>query len=96
MRIAKKYSHLNGEEWLLVHENDTYKEILEVISAIDAEDCRTKVSKEKRKKGETLYSPVALNKEFDARLSALGWEVLLSVLAGRRKGVTPPWQRCRK
>jgi hypothetical protein len=74
MRIAKKHSHLNGEEWLLVHEKDTYQEILDVIEAIDAEECRTKISKEKGRRGKTLYSPVDLNAEFDRRFSSLGWE----------------------
>lgn len=74
MRIAKKYSHLNGEEWLLVHERDTYQEILDVIEAIDAERCRTKISKERGRKGEALYSPVAINAEFGRRFSSLGWE----------------------
>ena len=74
MRIAKKHSHLNGEEWLLVHEKDTYRELLDVIKAIDAEKCRTKVSKEKRMKGRLLFSPKDLNAEFDSRLSSLGWE----------------------
>jgi hypothetical protein len=27
MKIAQKYSHLNGEEYLIVHHNDLYKEI---------------------------------------------------------------------
>ena len=74
MRIAKRYSHLNGEEWLLVHEKDTYQEILDVIKAIDAEKCRTKISKEKGRRGEALYSPVDLNAEFDRRFSGLGWK----------------------
>ncbi len=74
MRIAKKHSHLNGEEWLLVHEKDTYQELLDVIKAIDAEKCRTKVSKEKQMKGRLLFSPKDLNAEFDSRLSSLGWE----------------------
>lgn len=74
MRIAKKHSHLNGEEWLLVHEKDTYRELLDVIKAIDAEKCRTKVSKEKQMKGRLLFSPKDLNAEFDSRLSSLGWE----------------------
>ncbi|MFQ5906445.1 MAG: hypothetical protein ACE5JA_07720 [bacterium] len=72
MRIAKKHSHLNGEEWLLVHEKDTYQELLDVIKAIDAEKCRTKVSKEKQMKGRLLFSPKDLNTEFDSRLSSLG------------------------
>ena len=74
MRIAKKYSHLNGEEWLLVHEKHTYQEMLDVIEAIDAEACRTKISKERGRRGDALYSPVDLNAEFDRRLSSLGWE----------------------
>jgi hypothetical protein len=74
VKVAKKYSHLNGEEWLLVHERDTYDEVLGVIEGIDAERCRTKVSKEKRKRGQTLYSPVDINAEFSKRFSALGWE----------------------
>ena len=74
MKVAKKYSHLNGEEWLLVHEKETYQEILDVIGAIDAEYCRTKISKEKGRKGEALYSPTAINAEFDKRFSSFGWK----------------------
>lgn len=40
MRIARKYSHLNGEEWLLAHTPREYQEILDVIESIDAEECR--------------------------------------------------------
>lgn len=76
MRAAKKYSHLNGEEWLLVHEKDAYQEILNVIQAIDAEKCRTKISEEKTKTGRTLYSPTDLNTEFDGYFSRLGWKAV--------------------
>lgn len=74
MRIAKKHSHLNGEEWLLVHENKAYQEVLRCIRDIDAEECRSKVSKEKGQQGKLLFSPVALNKAFDENLSSLGWK----------------------
>jgi len=74
MRIAKKHSHLNGEEWLLVHEKAAYQEILDVIKLVDAEKCRTKSSNEKGRKGEALYSPVALNAEFSKRFASRGWE----------------------
>jgi hypothetical protein len=74
MKIAKRHSHLNGEEWLLVHEKKVYQEIMGVIADIDAEVCRTKISKEKERKGERLLSPVTLNSEFDQRFSSLGWE----------------------
>jgi hypothetical protein len=60
MKIAKKHSHLNGEEWLLVHEREAYQEVIDVIKAIDAEKCRTKISKEKTKKGKALYSNVGI------------------------------------
>jgi hypothetical protein len=73
MRIEKSYSHLNGEEWLLVHRRAIWNEIKGVISLIDAEKCRTKHSKEKRKQGSILYSPIALNKQFSRYLNAEGW-----------------------
>jgi hypothetical protein len=74
MKVGKKHSHLNGEEWLLVHEKDTYQEILDVIQDIDVEKCRTKISKERGRKGKVLYSPVDINAEFDKRFSGFGWE----------------------
>tara|TARA_B100000378_G_scaffold278352_1_gene281236 strand:+ start:5419 stop:6033 length:615 start_codon:yes stop_codon:yes gene_type:complete len=73
MKIAQKYSHLNGEEYLIVHHNELYKEIKKVIASINADDFKTKVSKEKTKKGNKLYSPVDLNKEFDKEFQKLGW-----------------------
>jgi hypothetical protein len=69
MKIAQKYSHLNGEEYLIVHHNDLYKEIKDVIASIDADDFRTKISKETRKKGNALLSPIDLNKAFNAEFN---------------------------
>lgn len=65
MKIAQKYSHLNGEEYLIVHHNNLYNEIKKVITSIDAETLRTKISKEKRKIGNPLLSPIDLNKAFN-------------------------------
>ena len=31
MKIVEKYSHLNGEEYLIVHHGDIYKEIIDII-----------------------------------------------------------------
>lgn len=73
MKIAQKYSHLNGEEYLIVHYNELYKEIIKVIESINADDFKTKISKEKTKKGNQLYSPVDLNKEFEKEFDKLGW-----------------------
>jgi hypothetical protein len=75
MRIAQQYSHLNGLESLLVHKPRLWKEILKVIRDVDAEDCRTKVSKEKRMVGKLLYSPIAMNTAMSEGFAAArGWE----------------------
>ena len=61
MKVVETYSHLNGLEYLLVHKPNLWKEIQNVIISIDAEKCRTKVSKEKTMKGKLLYSPIEMN-----------------------------------
>lgn len=73
MRIVETYSHLNGLEYLIVHRKKLWEEILKVIESIDAEKCKTKVSKEKTMKGELLYSPKDMNQAFKDRLTTLGW-----------------------
>jgi hypothetical protein len=74
MKIAETYSHLNGLEFLLVHKPFLWKEIQDVISAIDAEKCRTKISKEKTMKGEILFSPIDMNNAFKKLLRLNAWE----------------------
>ncbi len=74
MKIVEHYSHLNGLEFLLVHKPKLWEEIVDVVNSIDAEKCKTKVSKEKTKKGQLLYSPVDMNSMFKSELSALEWE----------------------
>jgi hypothetical protein len=73
MKIAQRYSHLNGYEWLLVHHKEIWKEIEDIIGPIDASQYRTKVSKEKTMKGKMLYSPKALNERFAEEFSKAGW-----------------------
>ena len=60
MKIAQKYSHLNGEEYLIVHHKKLYKEITETVESIDAGKLLTKESNEKTMSGKMLYSPVML------------------------------------
>src|SRR3989304_2201958 len=74
MKISETYSHLNGLEFLLVHQSKLWKEIQDVVVKVDAEACKTKVSKEKTMKGELLYSPVAMNSTFSKLLRARSWE----------------------
>jgi hypothetical protein len=74
MKIEETYSHLNGLEYLLVHKPSLWEDIQTVIHDLDAEKCRTKVTKEVSKKNKTLYSPIDMNKEFSRLLKARGWE----------------------
>jgi hypothetical protein len=73
MRIAEVYSHLNGREFLMVHQPDLWSEVQAVIGAVDARACRTKVSQEKRTNGKVLFSPVEMNAAFKVLLKASGW-----------------------
>lgn len=73
MKIAETYSHLNGLEFLLVHHPALWDEIGSVVRGIDAEECKNKVSKEKRTAGKMLYSPKDINECFKSELAARGW-----------------------
>lgn len=73
MRIDKFYSHLNGLEHILVHKKGLWKEIERTIANINAEEHRTKVSKEKTMVGKALYSPIHLNQTFSTELKSNGW-----------------------
>ena len=74
MQIGAKYSHLNGEEYLIVHKPALWREVQDVIASVDALACKTKVSKEKTMPGRMLYSPPDMNVAFKAGLEGLGWE----------------------
>ena len=73
MRIAAQYSHLNGLEYMLVHHKNLWDEIQAVIVRVDAEACKTKVSKEKTMRGRLLYSPVDMNDAFTESFRNKGW-----------------------
>jgi len=73
MKIIETYSHLNGLEYLLVHKPGLWVEIQNVIATVNAEACKTKVSKEKGMLGKLLYSPIDMNMSFKNLLSAAGW-----------------------
>ncbi len=73
MQIAAQYSHLNGLEYLLVHHANLWDEVQSVIASVDAEACKTKVSREKTMAGRLLYSPRDLNRAFADNFAKLGW-----------------------
>lgn len=74
MKMAQFYSHLNGYEHIKVHKPRIWKEIKEVVAAVDGSACRTKLSKEKRMVGKALYSPIDMNVRFAAELIRRGWK----------------------
>lgn len=74
MRIVERYSHLNGEEYLLVHRPQLWREVLDVIESVDAEACRNKISHEKSRRGQKLYSPTSMNKVIKESFAARGWQ----------------------
>ena len=73
MRIVEIYSHLNGVEYLIVHKPELWAEVKRVIESVDAETCKTKVSKERNRAGEMLYSPEDMNKAFVKGFNEIGW-----------------------
>ncbi len=73
MKIIETYSHLNGLEFLLVHQPNLWEELIKVVALVDAEACKTKVSKEKRTLDKVFYSPIAMNECFKNLLTAAGW-----------------------
>ncbi len=73
MRLVEHYSHLNGLEYLKVHQPNLWREVREVIARIDAAACRTKRSKEKRNLDRMLYSPIDMNSSFREQFNSRGW-----------------------
>lgn len=73
MKIGGTYSHLNGLEFLEARKPKLWDEIKMVISRVNANNLRTKVSKEKRMQGKLLFGPASLNQAFKKQFSALNW-----------------------
>lgn len=73
MKIVETYSHLNGLEFLLVHKPDLWLEVQAVITAVDGQACKNKVSKEKRTEGKVFFSPVEMNRAFKSLLGEKRW-----------------------
>jgi hypothetical protein len=73
LRIEKIYSHLNGHEWLIVHQPKIWNEIEETIGKVDANKYKTKISKEKGMRGRHLFAPIELNKRFAIEFEKAHW-----------------------
>jgi len=74
VNLVQYYSHLNGYEHIIVHQPGLWTEIKDVIAAVDAIACKTKVCKEKGPQfGNLLYDPGLMNAKFKSELVARGW-----------------------
>lgn len=73
MKIGAMHSHLNGFEWIQHHQSTMWLEIEQILKDIEAEDYRTKISKEKTMIGKKLFSPKDLNKRMKTEFEKLGW-----------------------
>ncbi len=73
MKIAGVYSFNRGKEEITYRYPALLTEVEEAIRNVNAEDHRTKVSKEKTMPGRMLFSPPSLNKAFKSEFGKRGW-----------------------
>jgi hypothetical protein len=71
MRVVYEYSHLGGSEILAVRYPGREREIYDAIAGVQAR--RTKVSRERTKRGKLLYSPKDMNAQFKAAFRERGY-----------------------
>ncbi len=74
MKIVYEYSHLGGSEILQVRYPEINQEIYEVIASVTA--VRTKISRERTRKGKLLYAPTDMNQQFKRAFRARGFREL--------------------
>jgi hypothetical protein len=74
MIIAGEYSFNNGKEFISKKYARLLNEIKEIITVVDADQYKTKKSREKTMPGRKLYSPISLNKAFKAEYFKRGWD----------------------
>ena len=73
MISAAEYSFNNGREIISNDFPSHLYEIENVISRVDATNCKKKKSEEKTMTNQILYSPIELNKEFKKFFFPKGW-----------------------
>lgn len=75
MVIAGEYSFNNGLEQIRNKYPFLLDEIYEIIQAVDAQQHKTKKSKEKTMLGKMLFSPPSLNKNIKREFVSRSWKV---------------------
>lgn len=76
MIIAGEYSFNNGREFIHKKCKRLLDEIIEIVSLVDADQHKTKSSKEKTMPGRMLFSPQSLNKAFKREFVARNWRTV--------------------
>jgi len=76
MRIIGIYSFNNGKKIIEKEKPELLKEIKEIIENVNANKYKNKKSKEKTMRGEMLFNPKRLNKEFKAEFKKQGWKTV--------------------
>lgn len=73
MRTVGVYSFKGGKEAVAERYPHLLTEVNAVIASVNANEHKTKQSKEKTMPGRTLYSPSSLNKAIKAAFGEMGW-----------------------
>jgi hypothetical protein len=76
MEVAAVYAFKNGTEVINSKYPALLSEVANVINAVDASLCRTKVSKEKKMMRDVLFDSKELNKAFKKEFMNQGWQPL--------------------
>jgi len=76
MRIAGCYSFNSGRELVKARWAHLLDEIRDVIAAVDAGQCKLKISKEKTMRGKVLFDPRSINRAFKTEFNRRGWSAV--------------------
>jgi len=74
MRVVGEYSFNGGKKTIEKYYPELLLEIRSVIESVDAQACKTKVSREKTMSGKMLFCPKKLNEGFKKRFSGKAWK----------------------
>jgi hypothetical protein len=73
MKIAGVYSFNGGRKVIETQFTAELCDVEQIIMAVDSKKLKTKTSREKTRRGKSLYSPRALNEAFKAGFEERGW-----------------------
>jgi hypothetical protein len=73
MLIAGIYSFNDGEAVMKSEYPSELEEVRQIVQHVDSQSCKTKLSREKTKRNQMLYSPSCLNKAFRKEFTKYQW-----------------------